>query len=290
MNIEQLRTLVAAVDEGAFDRAAARLQISPPAVSQRIKALESQTGRVLLRRSAPVRPTEPGEAVLRMARQVLSLHDSARVELGMDQAELTPLDVAVNADSLATWFRPVLAELAAPGTGISVRLRSEDQDHSRRLLFAGEVAAAITTSSAPVTGCRTIPLGAMVYEPRAAASLLEHAGPQPDLARLPVVVYDDKDDLQSAALHRAGITGRPPEHRVPSAEAFVRAIADGIGWGMVPRLQLPGTPFAAADTPLLPVPGLHPEAVSLHLQRWSTALPALAQLEDAVRRGARALL
>ena len=36
--------------------------------------------------------------------------------------------------------------------------------------------------------------------------------------------------------------------------------------------------------------GLHPEAVSLHLQRWSTALPALAQLEDAVRRGARALL
>ena len=97
-------------------------------------------------------------------------------------------------------------------------------------------------------------------------------------------------NLQSAALHRAGITGRPPEHRVPSAEAFVRAIADGIGWGMVPRLQLPGAPFAAADTPLLPVPGLHPEAVSLHLQRWSTALPALALLEDAVRRGARALL
>lgn len=291
MDIEQLRTLVAAVDEGAFDRAAARLSISPPAVSQRIKALESQTGRVLLRRTAPVRPTEPGEAVLRMARQVLSLHDSARVELGMDQAELTPLDVAVNADSLATWFRPVLAELAAPGTGISVRLRSEDQDHSRRLLFAGEVAAAITTSSAPVTGCRTIPLGAMVYEPRAAASLLEHAGPQPDLARLPVVVYDDKDDLQSAALHRAGITGRPPEHRVPSAEAFVRAIADGIGWGMVPRLQLPGAPFAADDDiPLLPVPGLQPEAVSLHLQRWSTALPALALLEDAVRRGARAFL
>ena len=139
--------------------------------------------------------------------------------------------------------------ISRPGTGISVRLRAEDQDHSRRLLLAGEVAAAITTSSASVTGCRTIPLGAMVYEPRAAASLLEHAGPQPDLARLPVVVYDDKDDLQSAALHRAGITGRPPEHRVPSAEAFVRAIADGIGWGMVPRLQLPGASFAAADIP-----------------------------------------
>ena len=139
-----------------------------------------------------------------------------------------------------------------------------------------------------MTGVQTCALP--IYEPRAAASLLEHAGPKPDLARLPVVVYDDKDDLQSGALHRAGITGRPPEHRVPSAEAFVRAIADGIGWGMVPRLQLPGAPFAADDIPPLPVPGLHPEAVSLHLQRWSTALPALAQLEDAVRRGARALL
>lgn len=290
MDIEQLRTLVAAVDEGAFDRAAASLRVSPPAVSQRIKALEARTGRVLLRRSSPVRPTEAGEAVLRMARQVLSLHDAARVELGLEQEELAPLDIAVNADSLATWFRPVLAELAAPGTGISVRLRSVDQDHSRRLLLAGEVAAAITTSSAPVSGCRTIPLGRMVYEPRAAASLLEHAGPDPDLSRLPVVVYDDKDDLQSQALRRAGVDRRPPEHRVPSAEAFVRAVADGIGWGMVPLLQMPGARFAAVDVPLLPVPGLAAEPVSLHLQRWSTALPALAMLEEAVRRGVRDLL
>lgn len=288
MDIEQLRTLVAAVDEGAFDRAAARLRISPPAVSQRIKALEVQTGHVLLRRSAPVRPTEPGEAVLRMARQVLSLHDAARIELGLDQAELTSLDIAVNADSLATWFRPVLAELAAPGTGISVRLRSEDQDHSRRLLLAGEVAAAITTSAAPVSGCRTIPLGRMVYEPRAAASLLERAGS--DLARLPVVVYDDKDDLQAQTLRRARVAQSPPEHRVPSAEAFVRAVADGVGWGMVPRLQLPGARFAATEQPLVPVPGLAPEAVSLHLQRWSIPLPALALLEDAVRRRAGDLL
>lgn len=290
MDLEQLRTLAAVVDEGTFDRAAAVLHVSAPAVSQRIKALEAQTGHVLVRRSVPVAVTEPGRTVLRLARQVLDLRDAARAELGMTGHQggtaRSELRLAINADSLATWFRPVLAELGTGARAMTVRLRYEDQDHSRELLRAGEVAAAITASDQPVTGCRAVPLGRMAYDPVIAPSLLERHGPRPDLSRLPVVSFDDKDDLHTEQLRRAGVgTGAecPPEHRVPSSEAYVRAVADGIGWGMVPRLQLPGAPFAATEQPLRRLEGLGSAVVALHLQRWATALPALDRLEEVLR-------
>lgn len=311
MDIEQLRTLVTVVDEGTFDRAAARLHVSAPAVSQRIKALETQTGHVLVQRVVPVRLTEPGTEVLRLARQVLALHNDAMEHLGLGGDPNGPgaatgrrqLPVAVNADSLATWFRPVLAEVGsavvAPGQApVTVRLSVEDQDHSLALLQAGTVAAAVTTSERTVTGCRSIALGEMVYEPCLSATLLDRLTDQADgrggdkgstdsaldLSVVPVVVFNDKDDLQHHQLRRVQADGAAPEHRVPSSEAFIRAVADGLGWGMVPRLQMARSPFAAVTEDFARVPGLEDDTVTLFLQRWKTPLPALDRLEASVRK------
>ncbi len=66
----QLDTFAAVIDEGSFDAAARRLQLTPSAVSQRIKALESRLGQVAVMRGKPAKPTEAGEALLRLARQV----------------------------------------------------------------------------------------------------------------------------------------------------------------------------------------------------------------------------
>lgn len=68
--LDQVRTLLAVVDEGTFDAAATALHVTPSAVSQRVKALEQRTGRVLLTRTKPVRPTESGEIVVRFARRL----------------------------------------------------------------------------------------------------------------------------------------------------------------------------------------------------------------------------
>src|SRR5207245_2326894 len=59
MNIDlaQLEALAAAVSEGTFDAAARKLQVTPSAISQRVKALETSVGRVLLTRAKPVLPT-----------------------------------------------------------------------------------------------------------------------------------------------------------------------------------------------------------------------------------------
>ena len=61
--LDQVRTLLAAVDEGTFEAAAETLHVTPSAVSQRIKALEQRTGRVLLLRSKPVRLTDSGDVL-----------------------------------------------------------------------------------------------------------------------------------------------------------------------------------------------------------------------------------
>ena len=70
MNPLHTETLLAIVDEGSFEAAAAVLGITPSAVSQRIKALEVSTGRILLRRGNPVTVTEAGEIVAQAARRM----------------------------------------------------------------------------------------------------------------------------------------------------------------------------------------------------------------------------
>ena len=72
----------AVVSEGTFEAAARVLHVTPSAVSQRIKALETAAGRVLLIRTKPVRMTPSGEALLRLARQVETLVTDTGLELG----------------------------------------------------------------------------------------------------------------------------------------------------------------------------------------------------------------
>ena len=58
--LDLAETLAVIVDEGTMDAAAHRLHLTPSAVSQRLKALERQLGRVLLVRTKPARATEAG--------------------------------------------------------------------------------------------------------------------------------------------------------------------------------------------------------------------------------------
>jgi LysR family transcriptional regulator (chromosome initiation inhibitor) len=89
MNLDRdhLATLRAVVDAGTFDAAATALSVTPSAVSQRIKALEQQLGRVLVERSKPVRATESGEVLLRLAREIALLEADAAAALRLDDSD-----------------------------------------------------------------------------------------------------------------------------------------------------------------------------------------------------------
>ena len=294
---EHLETLLTAVDLGSFDAAARALSITPSAVSQRMKAMERAAGRVLLERSAPVRPTAAGEVVLRLARQARLLdEEAARALDGATGPGTTPsLPLAVNADSLATWFLDALVEVRRT-TDVVFELHREDQDRTAALLRNGTVVAAVTAERTPVQGCVAVPLGVDRY--RAVASPAFVAAHLP-LARseremlaaldaVPLVDYDRDDDLQQGFLRAVlGHAPRAPRHFVPSSADFARAVALGLGWGLLPEAQ--ARDLLAGGGLVELTPGRHAD-VLLWWQHWNLRSTLLDTVTDAVRRTAAARL
>jgi len=279
LDLEQLRTLRAVVEHGTLDAAASALHVTPSAISQRIKALETSAGQVLLVRSKPARATPAGETVLRMARQVELLAADTSAELERT-GELPRLAVAVNADSMATWFLPAIAPLAGE---IAIELHREDEANTVRLLRAGTVVAAITYDEAPVAGCTVTPLGTMRYRPMASKAFARRwlpDGPtQEALARAPMMVFDLDDALQTDYLESRSPGADPPQMMVPSSSDFVKAIELGMGWGMVPDLQ--------RTAKLVELEPGEARDVALYLQRWRLNTPSLDRLAGAIVDGAR---
>jgi LysR family transcriptional regulator (chromosome initiation inhibitor) len=282
LNPGQLDALVAIAEYGSFEAAARELHITPSAVSQRVRALEAMAGQVLVSRGAPCRPTPHGERLVRLGRQTRLLYDEASTALGA--VATVELPVAVNADSLTTWFRDVLAT-AAGWDGTAIRLQVEDQAYSQQLLRSGDVLAAVTSDQEAVQGCSVEPLGALRYVPAAAAAFAGRwrRGRAPDWAAMPTVVFGAKDDLQRDMLRRCGVPQLPPVvHQVPTSADFLAAVRIGLGWGMLPELQ------ARADLAAGQLVRLCGDVLDVPLfwQRWRLDSPRLTTLTDAVREAA----
>ncbi|MEV6773689.1 LysR family transcriptional regulator ArgP [Nocardia sp. NPDC051030] len=289
LQLDQLRALDAVISEGTFEAAARRLSVTPSAISQRIKALEDSAGRILVQRTKPVQPTESGLTVLRLARQIqLITSDTAR-ELGdAHQPSSRPVNIpiAVNADSLQTW---VMAALGRAAKGVSYEIHREDEEHTTRLLRDGTVMAAITSTSAAVQGCTVRRLGAMRYRPVASAKFLRTwfpDGPNAKaFAQAPVILFDRKDDLQFRLVrHYTRKPLDPPRHYIPSSAGFGDAIRLGLGWGMMPDLQM-----RRNDT-LIPLDDKVFIDVPLYWQQWKLDSPALGLVAATIAEAAAAAL
>ncbi|RZU66603.1 LysR family transcriptional regulator [Microterricola gilva] len=300
---DHLRTLAAVLDEGSLESAARALHVTPSAVSQRIKALEQQLGRVLLVRSKPIRATESGELVMRLARQLEQLEHETLATLGVESSAITPVSVplAVNADSLGTWILPALAEL---GHAENVRfdLHREGEDDTVALLEAGTVVAAVTSVARAIPGCVVRPLGAMEYRPMASPAFVARWFPDgmtlAELAVAPMVNFDRADHMQHGYLRERALREpaagsgdgstdgplRPPSHYVPSTADFARAIELGMGWGMLPPLQVGERVASGALVELDPAGGI---GIPLYWQQWRLASGLLTRVADAIEAAAR---
>lgn len=286
--LEHVRTLLTVVEHGTFDAAASALHVTPSAISQRVKTLEQLTGRVLLQRTKPVRLTSSGQVVVRFARQLAQLEYDAHAELGMaDADEPVRLPIAVNADSLASWFLPPLTAVQREQR-VYFDLRHADESNTTTLLREGLVMAAVTSSPHPVPGCSVRRLGRMRYLAAASPGFVRHWLPGwPDaplrraLAGAPVVCFDRVDDLQDQFARKLmrGRDASPTRHYVPTSEGFVEAVAAGMGWGLVPQVQAEPRLRAGELVELAPD---RPVDVPLYWQQWKLETPALAAVADAV--------
>ncbi|MGO1440983.1 MAG: ArgP/LysG family DNA-binding transcriptional regulator [Brevibacterium yomogidense] len=286
-SLVQLAALVAVVDEGGFDAAGYALGVSTSAVSQRIRALESTMGHVLVARSTPPRVTSAGEAVLATARQVVALVGSLTPAAEVPSRSALP--IAVGADALGTWLSGAIEE-AADWDDVVLRVSVEDQDVGHQALARGDVLGALSSLPTAQTGCTATPLGKMRYVPvvsqKLAARHLDAAG-HLDLTTCPVLTFGAADELQHRVLRawceEHDAEANPPTHMIGAQDGFVTGLRAGLGWGCIHELLLGALPDVGD---LVRIPGLPMLDVDLHWHRWATELPVLDRFSTAVEAAA----
>lgn len=238
-----LSAVAQVVREGSFERAARALHVTPSAVSQRVKQLEDRLGLALIVRGTPCVATEAGAWLCRHVEQVgmleRELHSALPALGALDAGEQrVTLRVAVNADSLGTWFMPAVAAFSARDPAL-VDLSIDDETHTAEWLRTGAVLAAVTASLKPGQGCRSVPLGRMRYRATASPAFKKkyfgRGVTAKALAEAPSLAFSRKDKLQAQWLQAVcGQAVEVPRHWLPSTQAFVAASVAGVGWGMNP--------------------------------------------------------
>ncbi len=296
LDYASLAAVATIVREGSFERAARALNVTPSAISQRVKQLEERLGCVLVVRGQPCTATETGRLLCRHVEQVGMLEQDLRNVLprvapsGKDDGRVT-LRVAVNADSLGTWFIGAMAAFLS-GDRALLDIALDDQEHTLDWLRSGEVQAAVTANPRPVQGCDSAALGKLCYVAVASPEYVQRYFPRgvtaAALAEAPSLNFDRKDRLQALWIH--SVCKRDvdvPVHWLPSIQAFVDAGLAGIGWGVNPLPLV--RPQLSAGTLIELVPG-RTLSVPLFWQHTRLQMPMLARLTRAVVSTARGAL
>jgi len=291
-----LQAVSLVVRTGSFDKAAQALNVTPSAVSQRVKQLEERLGTVLIIRGQPCTATERGEWLCRHMEQVGLLEGElmtrlpALAEPEQPQQRVT-LRVAANADSLGTWFLGAVAAFTNQSPHL-IDIAVDDQEHTAEWLRQGRVLAAVTALDKPIQGCRVIPLGSLRYlataSPEFTARHFAGGVTVSALAQAPSLIFNQKDRLQSQWMELAvGASPGHPVHWVPSTQGFVEACLLGIGWSANPELLVREHLDAGRLRELIPGTVLD---TPLFWQINRVAADRLADLTRAVVETARRLL
>ena len=285
-----LECLAAIVEEGGFERAAQRLNVTQSAVSQRLRALEAQVGSVLIVRSRPLRPTSAGQLLLKHTKQMRLL----RADLERDLQELAPsapggtrederISIAINADSIATWAMGALHDLVRQRLPLEIIV--DDQDFTQEWLRSGQVLGCVTTLKQALRGCKMVPLGAMPYVAVASAAFAQQYLPQGltphNFREVSFLSFNRKDDMASEFVARAfGLKRVALNHLfVPSAEGQMRAVAAGWAVGVVPELLARGALVDGSMVDLAPGRAL---SIELYWHCWNLESELLDALTAAL--------
>lgn len=292
LNRDRLEAFATVVELQSFESAATQLKVTRSAVSQRVRALEETLGCVLLIRAIPTVPTEEGYQLLRHV-QALRLMEDETLRL-IKGNKSTPIKMAlgVNADSLATWFRPALAMLYEE-LDVSVELAVDDQDHTAQLMRRGEVMGCVSVDAETPKGFVADYLGSMRYvcvaNKRFATRYLPNGLTKDAVLETNAVLFNRKDKIHDnfLAAHLGFPVNGFPKHYIPSPEGLYDAVAVGMGYGLVPEEQAKNDLRTGKLVNLVPD---MPLDIALYWHHWSIEPNISASVTDCVKKYASAAL
>jgi LysR family transcriptional regulator (chromosome initiation inhibitor) len=290
----QLEAFSAVIQLGSFERAATVLNVTRGAVSQRIKALEEALATILVVRERPVVATPTGEILLRHIRALKTLEDEILSAISHKQQDRTPVPIAiaVNADSLSTWFDPLVGELLGQYK-IALEIIIDDQDHTFRRLTKGEVLGCVSSEADAVHGFEATPLGVMHYQCVATPEFKQMYFPDgltiAAILAAPALLFDRKDALHDQYLKQLFEikVGQYTRHYLPSPTALLNGICAGLGYAMAPSQRINDRLLSGQLVELTPGCKV---TIPLYWHHWKMEPPLARALSQAIISHARATL
>jgi len=280
-----LHALSTVIKQQSFDKAAIEMCITQSAVSQRIRLLEQNMGQPVLIRSQPIVPTEMGARLLAHYQQVQLLEQDILPSIeASDMGQLVNINIASNADTLATWLTDALNEVAHEHR-LAANILISDEERTIQYLKRGEVFGAISTQEKALPGCMSDLLGEMEYVLVASPLFVEryfsNGINQISLYHAPAVAFDQKDAMHIKFIEKEfGLKGGSyPCHTVRSSEAFVDFATKGLAYCLIPRLQIEKQLKSDELVNLLPNSGL---TRTLYWHRWALLKGVFKTLSNAI--------
>ena len=263
MQLTQLAYFVAVAEEGSFTRAAERVGVAQPSLSQQIKALETDLGALLVHRTrGKVGLTASGETLLPVARRMLADAETARREI-RELAALGRGRVRLGATpSLCTGLLPaVLAEYRRkyPGVDIVVHEGGSRDLQAELLHGALDLALVIDARLDDDPELATVPL---LTEGLVVISRHGDAGPTrqgrmsiAELKGIPLVMFRAGYDLRETTLTACRAAGFEPTFAIEGGEmdAVLEFVQAGLGVAVVPSTVVRNRFRVTSIT----TPGLH---------------------------------
>ena len=122
----RVTSLLAVAEEQNFTKAAERLSLTQPAISQHIRQLEEELGVPLfIRGKGAIRPTDAGKTVIRYARRFNTLFDRMKTELADRDKQMTRLRVGVTHTAESNIVAEVLAEYGNLNPGVVITILTD---------------------------------------------------------------------------------------------------------------------------------------------------------------------
>src|SRR3984885_4304216 len=242
MDQRRLEYFLAVVEEGGVTRAAGRLHVAQPSLSQALKTLESELGLELFDRvGRRLRLCAAGDAFVGPARQVLRAMDEARAAIaGVRDLETGTLEIAALATLAVDPMAELVGRFRALHPGIRVRmLEAESAEGASSLVHDGTCEGGAAHLSLPRDGLQAQSLGdqelLFAMPPGAERGVSRPLNPR-ELSRTPLVVSPPDTStriLLEQALAAVGVT---PQIAVQTAarEAIIPLVLAGAGAALLP--------------------------------------------------------
>lgn len=287
----QCDAFFAVAKTGSFELAATQLNITASAVTLRVQNLEKKLGHLLLVRDRPCRVTQTGQTLLHYLQHQRLLQQNLMQDLGghIEHDGFYQLNIATNADSLATWLLPVIQKQLIEQR-IVLHFQVDDQSQTHHLLEKGLVNACLSTEAEAMKGCLAEFLGHMQYRlvatPEFVQRWFKHGVHRDALRQAPAVIFNEKDQLHTDFIqHKFGLNpSQYPHYLIPSTSAFFDAIKMGIGYGWLPDYQSTAT---LQSGELIEISHNLRLNIALYWHHWKEQSAALSLLGDCLKHAAQ---